>query len=213
MIRKLALMLATSVAFGTVTQVAHASCGGSACNSFSVEGRNYSISEKRVKAVFVNKAKSRGIRLKGCVIEAEKCSRTFVLEIDPGLRSQMSEPATTRGTILDVKTADFLPQQGSVPTATAQQCQRQCIANVTSSKRVHCLKDCSQTIASSPSGAESFKIPGASIEPTGWDNLDGWTNDDHAGAFATFQASCRAILRAQSFDDVRPVRAALRTSA
>ena len=68
MTRKLALMLATSVAFGTVTQVAHASCGGSACNSFSVEGRNFSISEKRVKAVFINKAKNRGIRLKGCVI-------------------------------------------------------------------------------------------------------------------------------------------------
>ena len=97
MTRKLALMLATSVAFGTVTQVAHASCGGSACNSFSVEGRNYSISEKRVKAVFVNKAKNRRLRLKGCVIEAGKCSRTFVLEIDPGLRSQMSEPATTPG--------------------------------------------------------------------------------------------------------------------
>src|SRR6516162_1434012 len=131
MTRKLALMLATSVAFATVTQVAHASCGGSACNSFSVEGRSYSISEKRLKAVFVNKAKSRGIRLKGCVIEAEKCSRTFVLEIDPGLRSQMSEPATTPGAMLDVKTANFLPQPGSVPTATAQQCLRQCIANVT----------------------------------------------------------------------------------
>jgi membrane-bound lytic murein transglycosylase A len=211
MTRKLALMLATSVAFGIVTQVAHALCGGSACNSFSVEGRNYSISEKRVKAVFINKAKSRGIRLKGCVIETGKCSRTFVLEIDSGLKSQMSEPATTRGAILDVKTADFLPQQGSVPTATARQCQRQCIANVTPSKRVHCLKDCSQTIASSPSRAESFKVPGASLEATEWDNLDGWTNDDHADAFATFQASCRAILRTQSSDDVRPVRAALRT--
>jgi hypothetical protein len=87
----------------------------------------------------------------------------------------------------------------SVPAATAQQ-----------SKRVRCLKDCSQAIASSPSRAESFKISGASLEPTRWDNLDGWTNDDHGDAFATFQASCRAILRAQSSNDVRPVRAALR---
>jgi hypothetical protein len=86
---KLVFMLATSVAFGTVTQVAHASCGGSACNSFSIEGRNYSSSEKQVKAVFINKAKSRGIRLKGCVVDAGKCSRTFV------------EPATTPGAILD----------------------------------------------------------------------------------------------------------------
>jgi membrane-bound lytic murein transglycosylase A len=76
-------------------------------------------------------------------------------------------------------------------------------------KRVHCLKDCSQTIASSPS--RSFKVPGASLEATEWDNLDGWTNDNHADAFVTFQASCRAILRTQSSDDVRPVRAALRT--
>ena len=57
---KLVFMLATSVAFGTVTHVAHASCGGSGCNSFSVEGRNYNytISEKRLKAAFINKAKS-----------------------------------------------------------------------------------------------------------------------------------------------------------
>jgi membrane-bound lytic murein transglycosylase A len=211
MIRKLFALLATSVAFGTVTQVAHALCVGIACNSFSVEGKNYSISEKRVKAVFINEAKSRGIRLNGCLIEAGKCSRTFVLKIDPGLRLPMSEPATTRGAILDVKTAEFLPQQGSVLGATAQQCQRQCVANVTLPKRVHCLKDCSQTIASSPSLAGSFKIPGASLEPTGWDNLDGWINDDHADAFATFQASCRPIVRTQTFDDVRPVRAALRS--
>ena len=127
MTRNLVAMLAC-VAFGTVTHVAHASCVGIACNSFSVEGMNYSISEKRVKAVVINKVKSRGIRLNGCVIEAQKCRKTFVLEIDPGLRSPMSEPATTRGAILDVKTADFLPQQGSVLGATAQQCQRQCVA-------------------------------------------------------------------------------------
>jgi len=57
--------------------------------------------------------------------------------------------------------------------------------------------------------AEPFKIPGASLEPAGWDDLDGWTNDDHASAFATFQASCRLIVRNKSSNDVRPVRAAL----
>jgi membrane-bound lytic murein transglycosylase A len=207
---KLAFMLVTSVAFGAVPQVAPASCSGSACDSFSVDGKNYSASEKRVKAVFINKAKSRGIRLKGCVIEAGKCSRTFVLEIDPGLRSQMSESAATRAAILDVKTADFLPQQGNVPPATAQQCQRQCMANDTLSKRANCLKNCLQAAAPS-SRAESFKILGASLEPAGWDDLDGWTNDDHADAFATFQVSCRPIVRTQSSDGVRPVRDALRT--
>jgi len=146
MTRKLVAMLATCFALGTVTQLALASCVGVACNSFSIEGTNYSISERRVKAVFINKVKSRGIRLNGCVIEAGKCSRTFVLEIDPGLRSPMSEPARNRGAILDVKAADFLPQQGSV----SQQCQRQCVANVTLHKRAHCLKDCSLTIADLP---------------------------------------------------------------
>jgi membrane-bound lytic murein transglycosylase A len=203
--RKLAFMLVTFVAFGAVPQVAPASCSGSACNSFSVEGRNYSTSEKRVKAVFINKAKSKGIRLKGCVIEAGKCSRTFVLEIDPSLRSQMNEPAATRAATLDVKTAQFLPQ----PPATAQQCQRQCIANDRLSKRANCLKNCPQTTAPY-FWAESLKILGASLDPVGWDDLDGWTNDDHADAFATFQASCRPIVRTQSSDDVRPLRAALR---
>jgi hypothetical protein len=47
----------------------------------------------------------------------------------------MSEPAATQAAILDVKTADFLPQQGNVPPATAQQCRRQCAANDTLSKR------------------------------------------------------------------------------
>jgi hypothetical protein len=163
---KLAFMLVTSVAFGAVPQVAPASCSGSACNSFAVEGKNYSASEKRVKAVFINKAKSRGIRLKGCVIEAGKCGRTFVLEIDPGLRSQMSESAATRAAVLDVKTADFLPQQGNVPRATAQQCRRQCIANDTLSKRANCLKNCLQATAPS-SRADSFKILSASLEPDG----------------------------------------------
>ena len=60
-----------------------------------------------------------------------------------------------------------------------------------------------------PPIAEPFKIPGASLEPARWDDLDGWTTDDHASAFATFQASCRLIVRSKSSDDVRPVRAAL----
>jgi membrane-bound lytic murein transglycosylase A len=207
--RKVAFVLVTSVAFGAVPQVALASCSGSACNLFSLEGKNYSTSEKRVKAVFINKAKSRAIRLKGCVIEAGKCSRTFVIEIDPGLRSQVSEPAATRAAILDIKTADFL-QQGNVTPATAQQCQGQCKANVTLSKRANCLKKCPQTTAP-PSLAESFKILGASLEPARWEDLHGWANDDHADAFATFQVSCRPIVRTQSPDDVRPVRVALRT--
>jgi len=39
----------------------------------------------------------------------------------------------------------------------------------------------------------ALKFPDASLEPTAWSLLDGWTSDDHAAAYATFLASCRAI--------------------
>jgi membrane-bound lytic murein transglycosylase A len=61
------------------------------------------------------------------------------------------------------------------------------------------------------SASEPLKIPDAALEPAGWDQLDGWSNDDHASAFATFQASCRPIVRSKSSNDARPVRAALQT--
>jgi membrane-bound lytic murein transglycosylase A len=57
--------------------------------------------------------------------------------------------------------------------------------------------------------AEPLKIPDAALEPAGWAELDGWIGDDHATAFATFQASCRPIVRTGLLNDVRPVRAAL----
>jgi peptidoglycan lytic transglycosylase A len=40
----------------------------------------------------------------------------------------------------------------------------------------------------------SLRFPDARLEPTAWHELDGWTADDHAQAFSTFLASCRAIL-------------------
>ncbi len=55
---------------------------------------------------------------------------------------------------------------------------------------------------------EPLRIPDAELEPTGWSELDGWSRDDHATAFATFQASCRSIVRSNTSDE-RPVRAAL----
>jgi membrane-bound lytic murein transglycosylase A len=63
-----------------------------------------------------------------------------------------------------------------------------------------------------------LSIPNAVLEPAGWGDLDGWASDDHAVAFATFNASCRSIVRAIAFSaesansrpgGVRPVRAAL----
>ena len=48
-------------------------------------------------------------------------------------------------------------------------------------------------------GPGPLKIPNAALEPAGWDDLDGWANDDHASAFATFYASCRPIVRSNAF--------------
>jgi membrane-bound lytic murein transglycosylase A len=58
---------------------------------------------------------------------------------------------------------------------------------------------------------EPLKIPDAALEPAGWAEIDGWAGDDHASAFATFQASCRPIVRTGASSDVRPVRVALQT--
>src|SRR5215467_2463857 len=60
-----------------------------------------------------------------------------------------------------------------------------------------------------PSAPEPLRIPDAVLEPTEWGDLDGWSGDDHASAFATFQASCRPIVRSKPLNDERPVRAAL----
>jgi len=41
--------------------------------------------------------------------------------------------------------------------------------------------------------AEPLKFPDTQYQPVKWADLDGWANDDHAAAFATFLDSCRAI--------------------
>ncbi|HML06594.1 MAG TPA: MltA domain-containing protein [Xanthobacteraceae bacterium] len=38
-----------------------------------------------------------------------------------------------------------------------------------------------------------IKFPDTQYEPVEWTDLDGWTSDDHAAAFAAFLASCRAL--------------------
>ena len=64
-----------------------------------------------------------------------------------------------------------------------------------------------------PAGAPEgpLKITDAALEPAEWGELDGWLGDDHARAFATFQASCRPMVRTKAITDTRPVRAALQT--
>jgi membrane-bound lytic murein transglycosylase A len=67
------------------------------------------------------------------------------------------------------------------------------------------------SVARSIIGAENgpLKITDAALEPAAWEELDGWDRDDHASAFATFQASCRPIVHGKPGADVRLVRAAL----
>jgi len=44
-------------------------------------------------------------------------------------------------------------------------------------------------------GAETdpIRFPDTQYEPVEWSDLDGWAGDDHAAAFSTFLASCRAL--------------------
>jgi membrane-bound lytic murein transglycosylase A len=40
-----------------------------------------------------------------------------------------------------------------------------------------------------------FKLPNTQFEPITWVSLEGWAQDDHAAALATFLTSCKAILK------------------
>jgi membrane-bound lytic murein transglycosylase A len=41
--------------------------------------------------------------------------------------------------------------------------------------------------------SQPIKFPDTQYEPVDWADLDGWASDDHAAAFSTFLASCRAL--------------------
>jgi membrane-bound lytic murein transglycosylase A len=49
--------------------------------------------------------------------------------------------------------------------------------------------------AMSTPGPEPLKFADTALEPIDWNALYGWAIDDHAAAFATFQNSCRPLLR------------------
>jgi membrane-bound lytic murein transglycosylase A len=44
-------------------------------------------------------------------------------------------------------------------------------------------------------GLEPLRFADTALEPIDWNALHGWAIDDHAAAFATFQGSCRPLLR------------------
>jgi peptidoglycan lytic transglycosylase A len=43
------------------------------------------------------------------------------------------------------------------------------------------------------SNRQPIRFPDTQYEPVDWDSLDGWDNDDHEAAFATYLSSCRAL--------------------
>ena len=55
----------------------------------------------------------------------------------------------------------------------------------------------------------AVKIPNSQLMPVAWHEIDGWADDDHAAAFATFLMSCKAILKGSSKQAGRPLFSAL----
>jgi membrane-bound lytic murein transglycosylase A len=62
-----------------------------------------------------------------------------------------------------------------------------------------------------PAPTGPLRLADTRLEPIGWSDIEGWQNDDHAAAFATFLASCRAVVAGAKapLRDSRPVFAAL----
>src|SRR5215468_3280878 len=54
-----------------------------------------------------------------------------------------------------------------------------------------------------------LKFASSQLEPIKWSELAGWTADDHLAAFAAYQTSCRAVLKARHTDERAELSAAL----
>src|SRR5215510_5804414 len=52
---------------------------------------------------------------------------------------------------------------------------------------------------------DPLKLPDTQLEPAEWADLNGWSTDDHAVAFATFLASCKPFLNSGRPRDPRPI--------
>src|SRR5215468_8944440 len=56
---------------------------------------------------------------------------------------------------------------------------------------------------------DPLKLPDTQLEPVEWADLNGWSADDHAVAFATFLASCKPFLNGGRPRDPRPINEGL----
>src|SRR5262252_230583 len=54
-------------------------------------------------------------------------------------------------------------------------------------------------------GVDPLELPDTQLEPVEWADLNGWSADDHAMAFATFLASCKPFLSSGRPHDPRPI--------
>jgi membrane-bound lytic murein transglycosylase A len=64
--------------------------------------------------------------------------------------------------------------------------------------------------ASAAKPKNPLKLPDTQYEPITWIDVEGWADDDQAAAFATFQKSCKAILRGtEAMREARPLYGAL----
>ena len=54
-------------------------------------------------------------------------------------------------------------------------------------------------------GVDPLELPDTQLEPVEWADLNGWSADDHAMAFATFLASCKPFLAIGRSRDPRPI--------
>jgi membrane-bound lytic murein transglycosylase A len=59
------------------------------------------------------------------------------------------------------------------------------------------------------SARNPLKLPGTQYEPIAWAMIDGWADDDHDAAFASFLNSCKAILQGSPSRDGQPMVGAL----
>jgi membrane-bound lytic murein transglycosylase A len=66
--------------------------------------------------------------------------------------------------------------------------------------------------AGSAQSSGPLVFPDTQYEPVDWSELEGWSSDDHAAAFAAFLGSCRTLQnrRRQSARDLTPIPAALK---
>jgi membrane-bound lytic murein transglycosylase A len=57
---------------------------------------------------------------------------------------------------------------------------------------------------------DPLQAPDTQLEPAEWSDVEGWADDDHAAAFATFRISCSPFLARRAAADGRPIHEALR---